>query len=918
MLPTMPKAILKGIWTAAIILFLAVNLGTAPSPQASSAQPSNRVQRDDTFTPILTTLAIDHYPAPGQSATLICEISTVIDAPGTQARFELPTDARLINGSLTWQGDLLVGHPEQLVATIVFDVPGEKSLFCRALRPIDAENTWGDLAELYLTVGQVNGQAGFAPIPQSQHVHDAVQVRAGDGTPVQNSPQASYHPTYGQGVEPPPALDPKSEEAQASPVPEAPQGSLTVTGHWHYYGRADEVISGEMTVEAIQGDDGSHLAWCNTDMAGSYSCGPFTNPGTAGVRILWYSYVIYAPHGDLLATINPDWGSSNAIKNTYSVKTDIETFADGTHDIGDWCIPNCNTYERAFWVTTDLGRAWRYIWFGTGINQNPQETTGSGTVQWKIDSTDGTYYSWGGNIHLTGTDPLSNTTVDHEYGHNVMYSKYGNWLPFNDCTSPHYIQLASGPHCGWVEGWADFFPLAINNDPVYRWKDGGSLNLETPTWGTLPYWQNGDQVEGRVAGTLWDILDNVNDRDDTYSDPNGIADIWDILYNQKDSTFSYFWASWLSRGHDNSSAGPIMDLYQNTIDYRSGPSNDDFANPASISGAPYFVTGLDTTNATTQGFDPASACGSLATPRQSRSVWYSFTPPGTGDYNLDTLNSNYDTGLALWTGSWGSLSPSACVDNLNDVILQSSITTTLTGGTTYYIEATDWGNDVGGSLDLSVCKVPSPSGLVSPGNGNATNENTPTFTWNAAGGADDYEFILSTHSDLSSPIYEVVTTGLSYTVPAALPDGIYYWNVRGRNHSGGCADFGNWNTTNPLTVDTAAPQTTVTVVPASVVDNVITLNWSAVDPAPGSGVATYDVQYRVGASGAWTDWLVGTTKTSAVFGPLDPVHLVHGQTYYFRVRAYDQAGNVEDYAGGNGDTFTVFANIEAFLPVLRK
>ena len=477
---------MRVIWTMAIILVLSVNLGAAPSSQANSVQTSDGVQKDDPSTPILTTLAIDRFPALDQPATLTCNISTVIDAPGSQVQFELPEDVHLVSGSLTWQGDLLVGHPVQLVAIITFTTPGEKSIFCRALRPIDANNTWGDLSQLYLTVGQSNGQAGFPPIPLSQHAHLAVQVKAGAGVVVQNSSQASYHPSYGQGVVPP-GLDVRLEGAQPLALSDAPSGSLTVTGQWHYYDRSGDLASAEMLVEAVKGNDGSHLAWCYTGTSGSYSCGPFANPAEAGVRILWYSYMRYDPSGDILATINPNWGLTNDISHTYSISTNPVIFADGTHDIGNWIVPNGDPYERAFWVTTDLVNAWRYIWFGAGSLQTPPETAGSGTVQWKIDSNDGAYYSWGGNIHLAGTDPLSNTTVDHEYGHQIMYTVYHNSLPDNDCPTPHYIQWASGPHCGWVEGWADFLPLAINNDPVYRWWYGASLDLETPTWGTVPY-----------------------------------------------------------------------------------------------------------------------------------------------------------------------------------------------------------------------------------------------------------------------------------------------------------------------------------------------------------------------------------------------------------------------------------------------
>ncbi|MCP4540331.1 MAG: fibronectin type III domain-containing protein [Chloroflexi bacterium] len=54
----------------------------------------------------------------------------------------------------------------------------------------------------------------------------------------------------------------------------------------------------------------------------------------------------------------------------------------------------------------------------------------------------------------------------------------------------------------------------------------------------------------------------------------------------------------------------------------------------------------------------------------------------------------------------------------------------------------------------------------------------------------------------------------------------------------------------------------------------------------GSGIECYDVQYKDG-SDVWQDWKICTTSTSAEF---------HGEwehRYFFRVRAIDNAGNVE-------------------------
>jgi hypothetical protein len=62
-----------------------------------------------------------------------------------------------------------------------------------------------------------------------------------------------------------------------------------------------------------------------------------------------------------------------------------------------------------------------------------------------------------------------------------------------------------------------------------------------------------------------------------------------------------------------------------------------------------------------------------------------------------------------------------------------------------------------------------------------------------------------------------------------------------------------------------------------------------------SGIASYDVQYRDGAAGTWTDLAIATTQVYTRFVGLD------GHTYYFRARARDLAGNQSAYASGDGD-----------------
>lgn len=75
------------------------------------------------------------------------------------------------------------------------------------------------------------------------------------------------------------------------------------------------------------------------------------------------------------------------------------------------------------------------------------------------------------------------------------------------------------------------------------------------------------------------------------------------------------------------------------------------------------------------------------------------------------------------------------------------------------------------------------------------------------------------------------------------------------------------------------------------------VTWRGNDPG-GSGIASFFVQVRQGAGGAWTGWQTNTTATSASFDGAP------GQSYFFRARAIDRAQNLESWPPGDGDAMT--------------
>ena len=135
---------------------------------------------------------------------------------------------------------------------------------------------------------------------------------------------------------------------------------------------------------------------------------------------------------------------------------------------------------------------------------------------------------------------------------------------------------------------------------------------------------------------------------------------------------------------------------------------------------------------------------------------------------------------------------------------------------------------------------------------------------------------------ISTPVEDGVLGTLDGTT---FSDGIYDLRLYVRDRAG------NVNTDMvSLYVDRGPPESQVNPLPPFTKNSSFTVTWTGSDSGSGStGVQSFDIQYRDGESGEWTDWLTGTTATSGTFMGQN------GHTYYFRSRARDWAENVEDY-----------------------
>jgi hypothetical protein len=129
----------------------------------------------------------------------------------------------------------------------------------------------------------------------------------------------------------------------------------------------------------------------------------------------------------------------------------------------------------------------------------------------------------------------------------------------------------------------------------------------------------------------------------------------------------------------------------------SAPSNDDFNAALLITTLPYQHS-EDTTAATVASDDPVMGCGAGV---NSNTVWYRLVPSFHGLIEANTFGSNYDTVVAVFTGTRGALTRVTCNDDASGS-LQSQVTFEVTPNQTYYLEVADYGSPGGGQLRFTV------------------------------------------------------------------------------------------------------------------------------------------------------------------------------------------------------------------------
>jgi C1A family cysteine protease/transcriptional regulator CtsR len=262
------------------------------------------------------------------------------------------------------------------------------------------------------------------------------------------------------------------------------------------------------------------------------------------------------------------------------------------------------------------------------------------------------------------------------------------------------------------------------------------------------------------------------------------------------------------------------------------------------------------------------------------------TPVSSSQINLTWQdNSSDETGFKIerktGTGSYSQITTvGAGVTNYSNTLLSAS--------TTYYYRVRAYsaaGNSAYSNEASTATPPPPPSAptLKSPAIGSTVATLTPRLEWNASSGAVSYGVQVSTSSSFTTLLVnETGITSLYYDVaPWILKwNTTYYWRVNARNSYGSTS---SWSTSRYFKTAVGPPPNApsdLTATPVS--SSQINLTWQD----NSSDESGFKIERRTGTGSYSQIATVGANVTSYTNSRLSA-----NTTYYYRVRAYNAAGN---------------------------
>ncbi len=590
----------------------ATTIGLAPA--ATAAAPSNAptkcslataVSIRDTTPPscFRAHVSLERLPAVGDTATVRVKVDSQVAAGRVDFTVRVTESLEILAAGSALGAPQADGGWSKATGTVSLPVGSRTLTFqvrARAEGPAQVEASVNDAA--------VNSPEHSA--------FDSTQVTVGKGS---SRAGADFTSLPGKAATSRGVSNPKAQQAPPPAktkyqVALAPAGQICVNGgfQYTYSGVTHNVANAKISIHGLRTANSAWevVATGQTAANGTYNiC--FWAPANP-------MYALQVSHG----TTNGVWEVRN---NNSQYYTSWSAVRYNTYTGTDW---NAGTYtpyagqERAWHAFDTMNQLYSARNSPNGC-WTRHETNGCAMIylQWWAGNNDGAFYQPNPSaatsyVRLKDADPDSEHMVLHEAAHAFHHRLYNFWWPDPSCAN-HQIHIASNMGCAWTEGFANALAGYIKGDDRFVWPDGSWISLMNTTWFNSWYavsstnWNDGDAVEGRVAGSMIDLWRNVD------GGPNSTIT---LLSNYTQSTFFEYFNE---RGYQNLdlTSTSRTRLYNHTIDYRQVLGNNGFE------------SGAVTWSWSAPGTDNVIGTWNTYAPRTG--TWYAWL----GGYGYDTTTS---------------------------------------------------------------------------------------------------------------------------------------------------------------------------------------------------------------------------------------------------------------------------------------
>ena len=315
------------------------------------------------------------------------------------------------------------------------------------------------------------------------------------------------------------------------------------------------------------------LAEARTDLAGFFESPPILNedrdgaggePGVTGQDVF---LKIFTNNGDvrLLETNTPNefvW-QSYEIDERNGIKRNVE---DGAVSLPRLVIMENTPNIEALWTFVAMAEAWLFM------REQSGEEPGSVLGYWSIESRDGPRYDPETRaLYFRDDNAGYSDVIGQHTAYALLHNIYDTLPdPWAGCTAGPGAEVKTriDPACALLQGFATFLPLAVYQEPIFESQTVRALDMDAPK-PVSPGWEDGDRVPGRIAGAFWDLYEHDQTVEEADRFNATFADIWEVFDRRNPTTMAEWWAGWKDLGKE--ACGASGSLYQNSIDYNSGP-----------------------------------------------------------------------------------------------------------------------------------------------------------------------------------------------------------------------------------------------------------------------------------------------------------------------------------------------------------